>query len=1264
MRHGVRALALALALAASACGGQSDRLAASPLAELREDGATVKDPERVGRWLLAELLSPGGDAKRAAQARARLDELPGGGVYAHLGRGLSDAVHGKLRAAPQHYLNAVRSARTWNHPNAPLFAWFAAQQAMSLRGHAPDLFEGNTELVDAARNDPRHLGWRARGELLDWWIDEQWSSAKSDVDQLTAREFGCVERVELAGPFGGGAGADALRSFPAERPGPWPERWPAHPERLEPPRLLATERQGCAVRTDEAVEPGIFYAETYVDLAERRDVLVAVQGALGVWVDDRQVLDRDPRQWGVWPRFGVALRLEKGRHRLVAKLSEPATSVRMLDLAGRPLDLTASVQTGPGYHLLPPERLPDPNVLMRFIGDGDIVDPKDDLVRYVAAQLALVEGQADVASVLLEPLIEDPERATGPALLAAAAFTEGDPIFDATQTRDLVQELHDRAQRKDPRLWQARLSLAVWEAERNSPAEAVQHVRALVTEFPDVAAVRATLAHLYAELGWNVEYSEAVKRLAERFGDDAAALELAVKVYDAEGDAARADALVDRILKLDPDSEIRLQRALSRQDYATALRELQALGKRRPERKDLAERIEDLKVRAGDASKLMSRLEAAVENQPRDGQARLALADARYAKGNRAALGQALADAVQAGASADPIKTAIDLVEGATELEPYRVDGLRVIADYEAADRHMEGTAARVLDYAAIWVRSDGSSRMLEHEIIRIQSAEAIDRFAEHRRLEGLVHHMRVIKKDGRILEPEDVPGKPTVTFPHLEVGDYIETEHVISLGGDGRGKRYLSPQWFFREPNVAYARSEFVVVTPRGQPVAVETRGAAPAPTIEERPGVVVRRFRVDHSPAAPSEPSSAPPSEFLPSVRLGWGVTLQDRLRSMADAVSDLTPVDPRVVRIARRIVEPLPESARVERAKRLYRWVLSNVQEGEETDGRRVVVGKNGNRWRAFTTLCRALDIPFAYAMAKNKLAAPPPGPLSEALGMYTEPLLHLNGKGGGTWLTFSPPVPDNPGSSKHLPFGYIPAEVRGTEARLLTEALTPMQTPASGEYDGAQFSGTVDLKADGSARAEIVQTYHGKYAMQLRSGLSQLPESQVAGVIEARILGQSLRGARLVEHDFEHLDDLDRPLVLRMVAEVPHFAVREREQLVLTPPFTPRLTLLTRLPDRQTPLLIGSATRQIVELSVRLPEGAEVQSAVGRSSIKHGDHSVIIDDRLQDRVLRLKRAVDVTAGRVSPRDYSEFLRFTRQADDVLSRGLRISVGRGAR
>jgi hypothetical protein len=104
----------------------------------------------------------------------------------------------------------------------------------------------------------------------------------------------------------------------------------------------------------------------------------------------------------------------------------------------------------------------------------------------------------------------------------------------------------------------------------------------------------------------------------------------------------------------------------------------------------------------------------------------------------------------------------------------------------------MEGTAARVLDYSSLWIHPDGSSRMLEHELIPIQSQEAITKLAEQRVPAGLLLRMRVIKKDGTILEPEFVEGKKTVTMPHLEIGDYIETENITSQGGDGQlGRRY-----------------------------------------------------------------------------------------------------------------------------------------------------------------------------------------------------------------------------------------------------------------------------------------------------------------------------------------------------------------------------------------------------------------------------------------------------------------------------------------
>ena len=53
-----------------------------------------------------------------------------------------------------------------------------------------------------------------------------------------------------------------------------------------------------------------------------------------------------------------------------------------------------------------------------------------------------------------------------------------------------------------------------------------------------------------------------MRELARRFPEDPSALEQAVAVFDSEGESAKADELVARIEKLDPDSEIALSRAL------------------------------------------------------------------------------------------------------------------------------------------------------------------------------------------------------------------------------------------------------------------------------------------------------------------------------------------------------------------------------------------------------------------------------------------------------------------------------------------------------------------------------------------------------------------------------------------------------------------------------------------------------------------------------------------------------------------------------
>jgi len=388
---------------------------------------------------------------------------------------------------------------------------------------------------------------------------------------------------------------------------------------------------------------------------------------------------------------------------------------------------------------------------------------------------------------------------------------------------------------------------------------------------------------------------------------------------------------------------------------------------------------------------------------------------------------------------------------------------------------------------------------------------------------------------------------------------------------------------------------------------------------------------------------------------VRVGWGITLDQRMRSLADSIADDTPVDPRIARIARRIEEPLPKKATTDRARKLYRWVLANVEEGQESDGRRVIIGKHGNRWRGFMTLCRSVGIVVEYAVAKNRLASPAVGPISEAL-LFDEPLLRLRGERGPVWLTLA---------SKYAPFAYVPAEVRDVPAYLLaSDEPKRVQTPAKGSYDALVYEANAELAADGSAKLGMSQGFHGKFAVALRGAIAQLPEHQLRDVIESRLLGHALRGARLLKHTLRHRDDLDNPLLIESRVEVGSFAQLAGGVLILSPPFTPRISQLATLPARQTPLLIDEATHQEVRLRIGLPRGAEVESGVAPAELSDGERRVTIADRVETakdgkKVLVLDRVVDVPAGRIQPAQYAKFLTFARRADDALGASVRIRI-----
>jgi tetratricopeptide (TPR) repeat protein len=1245
-----------LAASLLSCSAATPSAPRSPSVEARERGPASGDGEVVGRWLLAELLAPGGSPDSARRARARLDELKAAGMLASLARAIDDFSHGKLEASGRSFLLALQQAKVSSDPLGPLVAWFAANHLLSLDGAVPALWKEAHPWVMKTLSEPGALGWRGRGELVEWWTNHAFEEAEANLTDRAVAQLGCVNNLRIAGPFGHGAAADRWRSFPAEKAGPWPAFWPASERRAVAPKILATDRQGCMHRLGEPTINGVFYAETYLDLPAERELLLSAQSALAIWIDDHKVLERDMRTWGVWPRFGVQVRLAAGRHRVLVKLPEPETSLRIQDPTGAPVAIVSSTEAGASYVTAAPLSVKDPNLLMRYLGDGKVRAPQDELEAYLAAYAAALEGQFDVASVLLEPLLKEQENAAPLALTAAATYAEKDPIFPETDARDLARALRERAVSLDPALSFPRLWLALDRIDKGLP-EAARAVQGLREEFPEVPEIGRVLVGLYGRLGWRAERARAATALLERFPHDRGALETVIPVLEEAGKLQEADALAARLRKIYPDSEIELDRAIARRDYPAAIAELKRMSQRRPERKDIADRIARLQQRAGQKVDVLASLERALKLNPRDGSARLALADARFARGDRGALRSALASAIQQGLDTRELRGAIELVEGVTELESYRVDTKEVIRQYEAASETLDGTAARVLDYSVLWVHDDGSARMLEHEIIRVQSQEAITKLAEQRVPQGaLILRMRVLKKDGTVLEPERVEGKPTATMPHLEVGDYIETEHILATEGDGEGGlRYLSPHWFFREEDIAYWRSEFVVITPRHRQLTIETTGRVPPPEVKEEGPLALRRWRVDRSPAAPVEPSSPPIQEFLPSVRVGWGLHSQGQLARMLDASFDDSSRDPRLVRVAQRLVqEGGPTQDPAEKARRIYRWVLANVEDGRESDGRKVVIGKSGSRAAAFLYLARSAGLPVELAVVRDRLRDPQEGPLAAAFAFE-----HLV-------MRLEVPCPKAPCQplwftvgDRHAPFGFLPPELRGQPAHRLQAGLPADRTSEGGIPDGIAYEGQVKLRPDGSADLELDQRFLGRMAIGMRRNLEQVPEEQLAPAVESKLLARALPGAKLLKLTVIDREDLDRPLTFRMKIELSDFARRRGNSLVIRPPLMLKLAPFATLESRQTPLLLAEATHSEVKLTIHLPRGATVTSATGSAELKDGERRVLLRDSAQGEVLVLDRSVDVPATRIPIDAYGAFRAFAQGADEAIAREVIVTL-----
>ena len=497
--------------------------------------------------------------------------------------------------------------------------------------------------------------------------------------------------------------------------------------------------------------------------------------------------------------------------------------------------------------------------------------------------------------------------------------------------------------------------------------------------------------------------------------------------------------------------------------------------------------------------------------------------------------------------------------------------------------------------------------------------------------------------------------GKPTVTMPHLEVGDYIETENITAHAGDGQlGNRYLGPHWFFREADIAYWRSEFVVISPKDRPLASRRAARCRRREMQEDGPLGIRRWRVDESPGRAGRAGQ----------RAGAGVLAQRAHRLGHHARrSAAPPRRRRERRAAARSAHRAHRHADRRRrrgadrtaARKLYRWVLANVEDGRESDGRRVVIGKSGNRTSGFLYLAARSGIPVEMAGLQGQAeppsrSVPSPRPSSST----------TSSSGSGTRTPSGSPSRD-----KFAPFGYVPAGLRGQPAYRLVAGHSASRRPASrGTSDGVVYEGSGELSRRG----------RGDHSSSRRSSSGKAGDGPPRGPRAASRRRSSTRSSRA--------SSWRRPSRARDSVKVDHREPgrsrsadrdahehrghRFRAAARATSWCCVRRFRFASRRSRASPSgrrRCSSANRRTPRSSssFKLPPGAKISSPLAPADVKDADRKVTVRDREEKGNLVLEREIDIPAGRVEPPAYKALQAFAGRADEATMREIVITLAR---
>ena len=1174
-------------------------------------------------------------------------------AYAGLGEIAEDRTD-SLTATRQ-FIAALQAA-----PTDPI-AELAALRLLDLEGESPqvdDLIAGAARALKApaaprAARLLREAGARIAGRS---------AAAASDprIESDAWRAVGAVQRWRVGGPFGAFRLFDLRRAFALD--GAVPATAALNDRAMEFP-------DGDVGLDLEPGDGDVYYAVSDVTLERGGEYLFWVEGAaaLEARLDGAVAVARVPYPTESPRAQATPVRLAPGRHSVLVRWSRAEGNrfrVALVRADGDPSDLSSAAP-----QKLSGARAAAPCDLGRACVAPPAWTDRADLRTAAAALLEQRPGDALAAWLLARAAMGDDRGASRSAVDRAVLLAASGAPALALRAQQLLHdpEVPDRigraraladlteASRKDPSLIRLRLTAAALERDSERFDDAAQDLdkaesaqrEAKAPASPRVLVARARLLEARGNVaGASARAGEALKAVPGRCDSLQVLLDLSRRGGPAADQRKYAEALVS----CNDGLATAAQAARSRGDLARAEQLLTLAAALRPGQPSRLQQLAEVQVARKQMPAAVASLRAAAALTPRSAEPLRRLAGVLELQGESKAAVEARRAALRLAPGDLQLRQQVALDEGVRLLSWSDRDAVALVK--ASRDAPAGASAVRLLDSGAVQMFPDGGGVERVHTVARVFDKKGIAKFGEaHIPSDAQVLHLRTLKSDGRVLEPESIPEKEGISLPGLEPGDAVEIDYLRAVaprGPDMPG--YSLGGFFFRDDETPMSETTYEVRAP-ARPEVDPHNLTLPADALaRDGDGFRFRYSARDVKPLQ-GEPHQTSESETMPWVQLGTGAGQKELMQSLADWVLLRARPGSAPLELARR----LPSGDPADRARIIYAAIAQAVRGRSngtdfQSNAAHILAQGRGNRLLVLKAALASAGIPSHLVLARTFVADPasyrfPRGEL------FAYAVLRIDLPGGPAWV--------DP-SYRLAPFNQLPAFLRGQDAWVVPEpgeepAYIRLPTTLPDQRDGRALQLDLTIDAEGGASGRGRDEHRGFEAASLKDTLERLDTDQRKQAVET-MLGRGLRGVTLESLSTERDTELGGPASLVYDLRV-QIARRDGAELFvpgsLVPSRLARRWLETA--ERQIPLLVDQPEVISQRVSLKLPQGKHLRRAAEPVSLETPYGSYRWSAREERGTVIIEEALSMPQQRVRPAQYSAFGDFARAVDRAQSQEL---------